>query len=144
MQGWQGPPRCDNHRTAVRFARSRRRPSGGLRVKFGLFYQLPCAPEQSESARYNETVEQVILADEIGFDTAWLAELHFFRPFSIMPSPLIMATAIAQRTRRIRLGTAVSLLPFHHPLNIAEVAATVDILSGGRLDFGVGRGTIAV
>jgi alkanesulfonate monooxygenase SsuD/methylene tetrahydromethanopterin reductase-like flavin-dependent oxidoreductase (luciferase family) len=113
-------------------------------VKFGLFYQLPCAPEQSESARYNETVEQVILADEIGFDTAWLAELHFFRPFSIMPSPLIVATAIAQRTRRIRLGTAVSLLPFHHPLNIAEVAATVDILSGGRLDFGVGRGTVAV
>jgi alkanesulfonate monooxygenase SsuD/methylene tetrahydromethanopterin reductase-like flavin-dependent oxidoreductase (luciferase family) len=113
-------------------------------VKFGLFYQLPCAPDQSEPARYNETVEQVILADEIGFDTAWLAELHFFRPFSIMPAPLIVATAIAQRTRRIRLGTGVSLLPFHHPLALAEEAATVDILSGGRLDLGVGRGTIAV
>jgi alkanesulfonate monooxygenase SsuD/methylene tetrahydromethanopterin reductase-like flavin-dependent oxidoreductase (luciferase family) len=113
-------------------------------VKFGLFYQLPCAPEQSEAVRYRETVEQVIHADEIGFDTAWLAELHFFQPFSIMPAPLIVATAIAQRTRRIRLGTGVSLLPFHHPLRLAAEAATVDILSDGRLDLGVGRGTIAV
>src|SRR5216683_5898528 len=113
-------------------------------MKFGLFYQLPCAPEQSEPMRYSETVEQIILADEIGFDIAWLAELHFFRPFSIMPAPLIVATAIAQRTRRIRLGTGVSLLPFHHPLRVAEEAAVADILTGGRLELGVGRGTIAV
>ena len=50
-------------------------------MKFGLFYQLPCAPDQSEAARYVETIEQIILADELGFDTAWLAELHFFRAF---------------------------------------------------------------
>jgi alkanesulfonate monooxygenase SsuD/methylene tetrahydromethanopterin reductase-like flavin-dependent oxidoreductase (luciferase family) len=113
-------------------------------VKFGLFYQLPCAPEQSEAARYQETIEQIILADELGFDIAWLAELHFFRQFSIMPGPLYIATAAAQRTRRIRFGTGVILLPFHHPLRIAEEAAVVDILTGGRLEFGVGRGTIAV
>jgi alkanesulfonate monooxygenase SsuD/methylene tetrahydromethanopterin reductase-like flavin-dependent oxidoreductase (luciferase family) len=70
--------------------------------------------------------------------------LHFFRPFSIMPAPLIVAAAIAQRTRRIRLGTGASLLPFHHPLSLVEAVATVDILSGGRLDLGVGRGTIAL
>ncbi len=113
-------------------------------MKFGLFYQLPCAAEQSEPARYQETIEQIVLADQLGFDVAWLAELHFFRNFSIMPSPLMVAVAVAQRTRRIRLGTAVTLLPFHHPLRAAEEAATADLLTGGRLEYGVGRGTIAV
>jgi len=113
-------------------------------VRFGLFYQLPCAPDQSEPVRYDETIEQIVLADELGFDIAWLAELHFFRPFSIMPAPLYVAVATAQRTRRIRFGTGVTLLPFHHPLAIAEQAAVADILTRGRLDFGVGRGTIAL
>lgn len=117
---------------------------GEHKVKFGLFYQLPCAPDQSEQIRYQETVEQIILADELGFDTAWLAELHFFRPFSIMPGPLYVAVAAAQKTRRIRFGTGVTLLPFHHPLRIAEDVAVADILTGGRVEFGVGRGTIAV
>jgi alkanesulfonate monooxygenase SsuD/methylene tetrahydromethanopterin reductase-like flavin-dependent oxidoreductase (luciferase family) len=113
-------------------------------VKFGLFYQLPCAPDQSPADRYRETIEQLTLADELGFDIAWLAELHFFRPFSIMPAPLQVAVAVAQRTRRIRFGTGVTLLPLHHPLQVAEDAAVADILTGGRLDLGVGRGTIAV
>jgi alkanesulfonate monooxygenase SsuD/methylene tetrahydromethanopterin reductase-like flavin-dependent oxidoreductase (luciferase family) len=113
-------------------------------VKFGLFYQLPCAPDQSPAERYRETIEQITLADELGFDTAWLAELHFFHPFSIMPAPLQIAVAIAQRTHRIRFGTGVVLLPFHHPMRVAEEAAVTDILTGGRLDLGVGRGTIAV
>src|SRR5690606_23117520 len=61
--------------------------------------------------------------------------------FSVMSSPLIMAVAAAQRTQRIRLGMAVSLLPLNDPIRSAEDAATVDILSNGRLEFGVGRGT---
>src|SRR5438093_603896 len=77
-------------------------------VKFGLFYQLPCADPQSEVTRYQETIEQIIHADALGFDCAWLAELHFFKPFSIMPSPLIVATAAAQRTKKIRLGIAAN------------------------------------
>ena len=113
-------------------------------MKFGLFYQLPCAPDQSVVDRYRETIEQITLADELGFDTAWLAELHFFHPFSIMPAPLQVAVAAAQRTRRIRFGTGVVLLPLHHPLRVAEEAAVADILTGGRLELGVGRGTIAV
>jgi alkanesulfonate monooxygenase SsuD/methylene tetrahydromethanopterin reductase-like flavin-dependent oxidoreductase (luciferase family) len=111
-------------------------------VKFGLFYQLPCADNQSEPTRYQETIEQIIHGDTLGFDCAWLAELHFFKAFSIMSSPLIVATAIAQQTKRIRLGIAVNLLPLWHPLRSAEDGATVDILSNGRLEFGVGRGAI--
>jgi alkanesulfonate monooxygenase SsuD/methylene tetrahydromethanopterin reductase-like flavin-dependent oxidoreductase (luciferase family) len=113
-------------------------------MQFGLFYQLPCAPEQNEVTRYHETIEQIVYTDELGFDIAWLAELHFYRPFSILSSPLILATALAQRTRRIRLGTAVVLLPLQHPLRLAEDAATVDLLSQGRLEVGVGRGAIAI
>jgi len=73
---------------------------------------------------------------------AWLAELHFGGAFSLLASPLMVVPVIAQRTRRIRIGTAVSLLPLHNPLSCAEQAATADLLSGGRLEFGVGRGSI--
>lgn len=111
-------------------------------MKFGLFYQLPCAENQSDTTRYQETIEQIQHGDELGFNCAWLAELHFYKAFSIMSSPLIVATAIAQRTKKIRLGIAVNLLPLWHPLRSAEDGATVDILSDGRLEFGVGRGAI--
>jgi alkanesulfonate monooxygenase SsuD/methylene tetrahydromethanopterin reductase-like flavin-dependent oxidoreductase (luciferase family) len=95
--------------------------------------------------RYHEIIEQIVYADELGFDIAWLAELHFYQPFSILPAPLILASALAQRTTRIRLGTAVVLLPLQHPLRVAEDAAMVDILSQGRgLELGVGRGGITI
>lgn len=113
-------------------------------MKFGLFYQLPCAPIQDATARYQETIEQIVYAEKLGFDTAWLAELHFNPSFSIMPAPLLLAAALAQRTTRIRLGTAVLLLPLQHPLRTAEEAAVVDLLSQGRLELGVGRGMIAI
>ena len=89
-------------------------------------------------------MEQIIRAEGLGFHVAWLAELHFCRPFAILSSPLILAAALAQRTRRIRLGSAVVLLPLQHPLRVAEDAATVDLLSQGRLALGVGRGAIAI
>jgi alkanesulfonate monooxygenase SsuD/methylene tetrahydromethanopterin reductase-like flavin-dependent oxidoreductase (luciferase family) len=110
-------------------------------MKFGFFFQLPCAPWQSERERYGDTLAQIKHGDALGFDTAWLAELHFFPEFSVMASPLIVAAAAAQQTQRIRLGMAVSLLPLNDPLRTAEDAATVDLLSDGRLVFGVGRGT---
>jgi alkanesulfonate monooxygenase SsuD/methylene tetrahydromethanopterin reductase-like flavin-dependent oxidoreductase (luciferase family) len=113
-------------------------------MKFGLFYQLPCAPAQEAATRYQETIEQIVYAEELGFDTAWLAELHFNPLFSVMPAPLILAAVVAQRTTRIRLGTAVLLLPLQHPLRTAEEAAVVDLLSRGRLELGVGRGMIAI
>src|SRR5262249_15931131 len=113
------------------------RPEGkaGL-MQFGLFYQLPCAPGQNEMTRYPATIEQTVYAHELGFDIAGRAGLHFYQPFSILPAPLILASALAQRTTRIRLGTAVVLLPLQHPLRVAEDAAMVDILSQGRVELG--------
>jgi len=109
-------------------------------MRFGFFDQLPCAAGFSEQQRYRDIMAQIELGDELGFDTAWLGELHFGRDFSILADPLMVLAAAAQRTTRIRLGTAVTLLPLHNPVKIAEEAAIADILSDGRLEFGVGRG----
>jgi alkanesulfonate monooxygenase SsuD/methylene tetrahydromethanopterin reductase-like flavin-dependent oxidoreductase (luciferase family) len=111
-------------------------------LRFGLFFQAPEAAGQTHAARYAEMFDLIGLADGLGFDVAWLAELHFGGAFSLLSSPLMSVPVIAQRTRRIRIGTAVTLLPLHHPLSCAEQAATADLLSGGRLEFGVGRGSI--
>ena len=111
-------------------------------MEFGVFYQLPCADNQSVSARFDDTIAQAQLADELGFDTVWLAELHFNRRFSVMPSPLLMASAIAATTKRIKIGMAVNLVLLHHPRRLAEETATLDILSHGRAVFGIGRGSI--
>ena len=113
-------------------------------MRFGFFDQLPCADGYSERQRYADLIAQIELGDELGFDTVWLGELHFSRAFSILADPLMMLAAAAQRTTRIRLGTAVTLLPLHNPVKIAEEAAIADILSDGRLEFGVGRGTAPV
>jgi alkanesulfonate monooxygenase SsuD/methylene tetrahydromethanopterin reductase-like flavin-dependent oxidoreductase (luciferase family) len=111
-------------------------------MRFGLFFQAPEAPGQTHAQRYEETIELIALAESLGFDVAWLAELHFGGAFSLLANPLMLVPVIAQRTTRIRIGTAVSLLPLQHPLSLAEQAATADVLSGGRLEFGVGRGSI--
>ncbi|HUY20094.1 MAG TPA: LLM class flavin-dependent oxidoreductase [Candidatus Binataceae bacterium] len=106
----------------------------------GLFSELQCPPEKPIAAAYREIVEQGELADQLGFRSLWLAELHFTRDFSVMPAPQLVAAAIAARTRRLRLGIGVYILPVHHPLRLAEEGATLDILSNGRFDFGAGRG----
>jgi alkanesulfonate monooxygenase SsuD/methylene tetrahydromethanopterin reductase-like flavin-dependent oxidoreductase (luciferase family) len=113
-------------------------------MRFGFFDQLPCAEGYSERQRYQDIMAQIELGDALGFQTAWLGELHFSRPFSILATPLMVLAAAAQRTSRIRLGTAVTLLPLHNPVKVAEEAATADILSDGRLEFGVGRGTAPI
>ena len=111
-------------------------------MKFGVFYQLPCAEDQSPAQRYQDTIAQVQLADELGFDAAWLAELHFNSRFSVMPAPMVVGAAMAQTTSRIRIGTAVHLVPLHQPIRLAEEAAALDVLSNGRSIFGIGRGAI--
>src|SRR5258705_4443000 len=111
-------------------------------MRFGLFYQASEADGQTHAERYAEMLDLIALGDTLGFDVAWLAELHFGGAFSLLASPLMAVPVTAQRTKRIRIGTAVTLLPLHHPLSCAEQAATADLLSGGRLEFGVGRGSI--
>ena len=107
-------------------------------MKFGVQNLFPAEGDDDHRVLL-ETLEEIQIADELGFDSAWLAEHHFSR-YGILGSPLLLGAAIAERTKRIRIGTAVVVLPFHNPLRLAEDAATLDILSGGRLDLGVGRG----
>src|SRR5438046_1277645 len=98
------------------------------------------AVDGEASELYAKWFEQVALAEELGFECAWFTEHHFRAFGGMLPSPPMLMAALAQRTRRIRLGTAVVILPLHHPIQVAEELAMLDVLSGGRLDVGVGRG----
>ncbi len=111
-------------------------------MEFGIFYQLPCADDQSPADRYADTISQAQLADAAGFDSVWLAEVHFNPRFSILPAPLLLGSAIAQTTRNIKIATAVNLMPLHHPVRLAEEFATLDVLSRGRAILGTGRGAM--
>ena len=114
---------------------------GGNSMKFGLLSLLDHYPDDcSEEQYYKNFLEEVTYAEALGFDTVWIGEHHFDR--YICPAPQIVAAAIAQRTTKMRIGTAIVLLPHHNPIRLAEDYALVDLLSGGRLDFGVGRGFI--
>ncbi len=84
-------------------------------------------------------MEQGILADQLGYDTFFVAE-HHFHEYGVIPNPAIFLSALSQRTKNIKLGPAISILPFHHPLSIAENYTMLDIISSGRLILGVGSG----
>ena len=108
-------------------------------MKFALFTHVPW-PEGTEPTQlFRETSEQIEYGEELGFYSAWIAEHHFSR-YSMGSSSLVLASNIAARTRQIRLGTAVLLPTLHNPIRLAEDTATMDAVSGGRLDVGFGRG----
>lgn len=106
-------------------------------MKFGVMHLFPADGEDRDVLL--DTVDDIALADELGFDSAWLAEHHFSR-YGLLGNPLMLGALLAERTKRITLGTAVLVLPFHDPIRLAEDAALLDNLSGGRLQLGVGRG----
>jgi alkanesulfonate monooxygenase SsuD/methylene tetrahydromethanopterin reductase-like flavin-dependent oxidoreductase (luciferase family) len=111
-------------------------------VEFGIFTLMDFYPGMHEEAKYYaDTIELARLAERLGYDAIWVGEEHFYT-FGVCPSPQILLTAIARDTQSLRLGTAISLLPFENPLRKAEDFAMLDLLSGGRLDYGVGRGSI--
>jgi alkanesulfonate monooxygenase SsuD/methylene tetrahydromethanopterin reductase-like flavin-dependent oxidoreductase (luciferase family) len=89
---------------------------------------------------YADYISDAVLAEELGFTGSWYGE-HHFRPCQWTGSPMLVATAVAARTEHLRIGTAVTLLPFHDPLRVAEDAAILDLISGGRFDLGVGPGS---
>ena len=111
-------------------------------MKFGLFYQIQVPKpwnEESEALRIWEALDQIVYAEEMGYDSVWFSEHHFRPEWSHNSAPDLTLAAVSQRTSRIRLGIGVVLAPIHHPLHTAARMATLDILSHGRVDVGLGR-----
>jgi probable F420-dependent oxidoreductase len=111
-------------------------------IDFGLCFNFrnPRVFGKSFPDFYEEMLQQIEAAEALGFDTVWLPEHHFSPADGYNPSPLTMAAAIAARTTRIKIGTWLVLLPLHHALRVAEDAAVIDNLSGGRFMLGMGLG----
>lgn len=113
-------------------------------MQLGIMSVMDFHPEQQGSAAgfYREMIELAVQAEQSRYDSVWVAE-HHFANYGLCPAPPVLLAAIAQRTERIRIGPAVCVLPFHDPVKVAEEYAVLDIVSDGRLNFGVGRGYLA-
>jgi alkanesulfonate monooxygenase SsuD/methylene tetrahydromethanopterin reductase-like flavin-dependent oxidoreductase (luciferase family) len=107
--------------------------------EFGMFHEFQRPAGITDEQAFATSFEQVDAAERWGLDAMWLAEIHIAPERSVLSAPLSMASAIAARTKRMKIGTAVQVLPLCHPLRLAEEVATVDQISHGRLIFGVGR-----
>lgn len=109
-------------------------------MKFGvlLLFSWP-GRRNSIQTIYERALERVVIMDTTGYDAVWLAE-HHFTEYSVCPSVHMMATVAAERTKNLRIGTGISLVPFYDPIRLAEEVAMLDVLSGGRVNWGAGRG----
>ncbi|MEE3247802.1 MAG: LLM class flavin-dependent oxidoreductase, partial [Chloroflexota bacterium] len=114
-----------------------------LLMHFGAFMEFGNRDGVNEAQAFQEGFRMVDAAEEMGLDGVWLAELHFNPARSVLSSPIVVATSIATRTKRLRIGMAVYVLPLSNPLRIAEEVATVDHISEGRFEFGIGRSGFA-
>ena len=113
-------------------------------MKFAIFYEITVPRKWGPGAEarvFHEVVEQVQLAEQVGFDTFWTVEHHFLDEFSHCSAPEVLYGYIAAKTSKIRIGHGVRLLPapYNHPARVAEMGATLDIMCNGRLEFGTGR-----
>src|SRR3989442_15872807 len=113
-------------------------------MKFSMIFEAQLAHPTPERERQviHDCVEQAVLGEEVGFDRVWAVEHHALKWYAHMSAPEVFLTFVAARTSRIRIGHGVVCMPFsyNHPVRVAERAATLDLLSGGRLDLGAGRG----
>ena len=110
-----------------------------MTLKFGTFLLMQSPSARSSEEMYRRAVDMAQAAESLGFRNIWLAE-HHFSTYGYVSRPAQLATYIAARTTRLRVGTAVIVVPLHHPLVVAEEIATLDQLAGGRVDIGLGRG----
>ena len=108
-------------------------------MNFGMFTDFHIGENRTQAEAFDESFAQIADAEAMGFDTVWLAEHHFSPERAVLASPMVIASAIVARTQRIRTGLAVQVLPLTNPLRVAEEAATVDHISKGRFEFGIGR-----
>lgn len=111
-------------------------------MKFGVFLTTAQLPEQSQEEVFENSLAYAEEAERLGFTGVWPLEHHFTR-YGLCSSPLTMAAFLLGRTKSLRVGTAVSVLPLYHPVQLAEQVAIIDQMSDGRLDFGIGRGLFA-
>ncbi len=109
-------------------------------MELGLFLEFPVREGSNENEAFKESFALVDQAEKLGVPSVWMAEYHF-NPGRVLSSPITILSAIAARTQSIRLGTAVLLLPLTNPVRVAEEVATLDQISDGRVEFGIGRGT---
>ena len=108
-------------------------------MRFGTFHLLGSPEMAPAEQRFDETIEQIVLAEELGFDSVWVAE-HHFSNYGYSANPLLLIAKASAVTSRIRFSQAVLVTPFWHPLRLAEDIAITDLLTHGRLDVGLGRG----
>ncbi|MBV9546088.1 MAG: LLM class flavin-dependent oxidoreductase [Chloroflexi bacterium] len=108
-------------------------------MRFGAYFFLQAPPRHTGATVLPEEVDQMVLAEELGYDSVWLTE-HHYADYGLASAPSVLLATLAAKTERIRIGIAVYVIPFHHPLRLAEETASIDILSGGRLIVGLGRG----
>ena len=115
--------------------------------RLGFMLRIPLVDEQGRpdaAALYRDALDLAVTAEQLGFDSLWVTQHHFGSVDSSLPSPLVFLAAVAARTRSIRLGTTVITASLEHPIRLAEDAATLDVLSGGRLELGLGTTTNAI
>ena len=110
-----------------------------MTINFGTFLLMQSPSARPSGEMYARAIEIALAAEALGYRNIWLAE-HHFSTYGYLSRPAQVATYIAAKTTRLRVGTAVIVVPLHHPLVIAEEIATLDLLAGGRVDIGLGRG----